>query len=811
MENKSLQLVDCYNEGTFKGIDNEFIPNQGNFSAIDANFHSNYDDWYRDHYQHYGNRVASLKALVANAHVIFRETYSHMPLCYKNCAISSGTNPHLDAVIFGHHTSDKLARVVGGEKHTWHNIKDNSQRSLSRAHKIHPLFPEMFMVTPSAFEGSTRVLNSSGRKLTGGLPFDGADYMSFWNMTIDMCRGFVLDDVKLDRPPLERVIREIEMAQNYSTETRERVPIVTSDWVNSRNSILEMARGNYIRFGLHPLRPDMSMDMRLYDEESDSLYQATLMDCVKPVLQNILRWAPQGIATEEACRSAARLFNLHRMRTNPSYNESQAIPIVLDRLEPLLRDPAQSELHEFERLIERFEPFLLRYTPHLIRPEGLPTDYAKAREGVAVQTQHRGNDIVNGSEIVKWQRANISLNEVADLWDLTAPRDFQPEQACEKRPPIHGQYNPQRRLHSFEPEDGPFGRKQKREIWADEPFENLDEMMQDLARMSVAVLETGILPIDSPDYHGVRFDMKRGNTALEQAAEYKVTDLSLLPGLLNKKFAEKVSEPNLKSAIKVVSDLRHKISSNGNLFSQAVFGTPIVKKINNTICEIRSDLVGPGPATPPSEFRLALEMEMLRRSYTHVTFQDGWETSEDSARMMLQATKIEFGKIDRPAGNNRELTVVDEAGKGISLYERYEKLRSYLDRLAYEHSIKKMIETGDVEALGEIGIKHISNTLAKLIEIYDCLKDPQFNAGRFELQQIIHQESFTKDIDKIQETKQVVIQNLLSDWVWLWDDKNFEGLRQDYRDAWEEEHGSRAQWVGPSPTDDEAIRTEFAP
>lgn len=43
-------------------------------------------------------------------------------------------------------------------------------------------------------------------------------------------------------------------------------------------------------------------------------------------------------------------------------------------------------------------------------------------------------------------------------------------------------------------------------------------------------------------------------------------------------------------------------------------------------------------------------MEMLRRNLTTIRFNKHWEVSEDEARLMLMATKIEFGKIDRPAG-----------------------------------------------------------------------------------------------------------------------------------------------------------------
>ncbi len=799
MVSSYYDIAHQYFDGTFKyKSDSADYLDSSQFSAKDKVFHQYYDDWYRAHYARYGGKVDAVKALVILAITAFRETYGHMPLCYKNCAISSGTNPHLDAVMRDHHTSDKLARVIGSEKHTWHNIVDNSLRSLARAHKVQPLYPGMYMVTPSAFEGTTRVFSKgSGRKLTGGLPFDGADYMSFWNMVIDSCAGFILDDVRLDMPAVDRVVKEIELAQAGSAEKRDRLPIHTSDWANSRNSVLEMARGNYIRFGLHPLRPDGVMDMRLYDEETHSLYPATLLDCVKPVVQNILRWTPQGIATEEACRTVARLFNIHRMRTDPAYNARQEVPLALDSLAPLIRDPKQSEIHEFSRLIDKIEPFLLEYCPHLIRPEGLPEDYARAQKKAAL----RPGDI--GQNSVAWQRRNIPVKTAAELWSYTLPAARKPDEAFEKRGPLHGAYRPQRRQHDFN--DAPFKPRPADEIWIDHPYENLDEMMQDLARVTVGVLETGLLPHDSPDYRGVRFDMKRGERGVAAAQAHRVHDLSLLPGAMGRHFKGSVGEPNLKHAKQIAEDQRHDDKG----LPVAVFGAPQVKIINDAIRSLRPMLAGPGPAGPSSDFRLAIEMEMLRRSYTHITFQNGWEASEDSARMMLQATKIEFGKITRPAGNDTEITVLDEEGRTISLFRRYDALRACLDRLHSDPEIKKYIAERDSDTLEQMGVRHVSLTLARMIELYDGLVDPMFNGGRFELQKVQNQGEFTRGLHDIQATKAKTQADLMKNWVWLWSDRDFTGLKQEYRDAWLNAHGDMARRAGPAVSDDHGITYRY--
>ncbi len=185
---------------------------ESRFKATKQQFSLKYDDFYHDYFRRYGDQVEANVALVSIAFELFRSVYGHLPLAYKNCAISSGTWSHHDAVLRDYHTTDRLSRVVGSE---WHakTIKDNSQRSLERIERIKDLFIEVFFIAPTMFEGSTRVFSKGfGRQLTS-IPFQAEEYMAFWNMVIDRCEAFVLDDIRLDTPDIERIERELEMAQ----------------------------------------------------------------------------------------------------------------------------------------------------------------------------------------------------------------------------------------------------------------------------------------------------------------------------------------------------------------------------------------------------------------------------------------------------------------------------------------------------------------------------------------------------------------------------------------------------------------------
>lgn len=776
---------------------------ENRFKALKRQFRSKYDDFYHLYFAKYGDKLNANKALISIAFELFRDVHGHLPLAYKNCAISSGTWAHLDAVQNGHFTTDRLSRIVGSDWHT-RTIKDNSQRSLERIERIRDLFLEVFFIAPTMFEGSTRAFSKGFGRVLTDIPFQAEEYMAFWNMIIDLTQGFVLDDVRLDTPDSNRVLKEIEMVRSGRSGLLDIRPILqTSDWANSRNSIYEMARGNYIRFGLHPLRPDAAMDMRVYDQETHRLYHARLIDTLKPVLQNILRWAPQGIAVDSAVITAARLMDLHRMRVDPIYNRRQEAPLDLGAIDPKLAKPTQAECKEFNVLLEKFEPFLMEYLPYLVNPNGLYADYSEAQRKHPIKPENIGE------ESVKWQRENIPQNLCLDLWDLTENKGYGSTRPKPVMKFIHGTYSPQRRQHDFEKQ--PFDRDLP-EIWKDEPFELLDPMFRQLAKSHVGVLEIIARNSNGPEYRGVYADLKRGEPALDMAAMNGMSDLSNLAGALGKSFSSLVRDKNLEN---VNIRLRHakRINVRNAEMQCEAFGTPNVVKLNAHINWQRKYFIGPGPNAAPSEYRLAIIMEMLRRNFTSFEFEKNWETSEDACRLMLLATKIEFGLVRRPAGNDTELRVINEDQKYISFAERIMRLHTYLEKLKDDPVVKRSIIERNPEVLEGYGIRHVSLTLARMLEIYDCLIDQTYNNNRFELRRIdsANLKYFSENLHSVAPIREVAAQSIRQEWCWLWQETDFEGLRQEYKDKWKEIQGVQAENIGREPDHTRRVVNSYGP
>lgn len=789
-------------------IENKILPetySEDDFNARCKNFHDNYDDWYRSYYEEFDGKneeVNALRALVAYASGVDFIAHSHMTNVYMNCAISSGTNPHLDAVMKGHYTTDKLDTVIASDHHKNKNIIPASNRSLARAYKVQPLWPEARIITPSSFEGTTRVLKDQGRELTFGASFESADYMAFWNPRIDFSKGFILDDPELDRPDRDQVRNEIELAQSNSSKSRQRSNTITTDWANSRNSIFETARGNYVRFGLHPLRPDNEMDMRIYSETDNTLRPATLIDCVLPMVQNIVRWAPQGIATDTACQTVARFFHIHKMRTDPEYNAAQDFPLDLENLDDVIRNPSQEELHAFKKLEEAVMPFLLKYCAHLIKPEGVSDAVKDAIQNAPLSKKDYGD------KTVKWQRQNIPAKEALKIWDLTVDiqNNLTPKPAFPKREPIGGVYQPQRRKHDFE--HHAFENTDPDEIWQDRPYDDLTRMMKDAAKVTLGVLETGILPLDSPNAHSYSVDLKGGAIAQEQMKKFHVQDLTLLPGAMGKEFKKKVVIPNLETANDNIKRLRQEFHKSGDATPVFALGSQDYKTMSENLKSVSSSFAGPG-FNANSDFRLALEMQMMRRNVTHYHVADGWEVSGSEARKMVLATKIQLGKVKRPGGNDTEISVLDHKGNEMSLFDRTQKMWNHLDDLLKDPDYVLYVDSGVSESpLQQINsARDVSLALARMLEIYDGLADPLFNKGRFELQQVKDQASFSRNMEKMdQATRHDIRQSLIENWAWQWDEADLKDLDPRYEEAWHNINGEQAYHAGPDPLDDSAIK-----
>ena len=220
---------------------------------------------------------------------------------------------------------------------------------------------------------------------------------------------------------------------------------------------------------------------------------------------------------------------------------------------------------------------------------------------------------------------------------------------------------------------------------------------------------------------------------------------------------------------------------------------------------------GPGPKATPSDYRLGLGMEMLRRNFTTMQFSKNWETSEDEVRVMMLATKIEFGKVDRPAGNNTELKVWDEDRKIIPFADRVQRLHTYLSVLKEDPKIKRCIAERDTESLEVYRLRYISLTLARMIEMYDCLKDQDYNNGRFEIRRVENLREFSKGLDSISQIREAAIQNIEDNWCWLWTEKDCEDLRRDYKEKWLSVQGWQAQNAGVDPDHGIGIKRSYSP
>lgn len=763
----------------------------------------------RSYARHFGEQDDPLIPLNDIQVEIILKTDGHLRRGYAPCAISSGETTHINVLDRRGFTTEDSANLIGSDL-AKKQIRRNNVLALARTETFSELLPHMAIVPPTKFEAATRLLQEDGDKVIGTASMKSPHYMNgiWYPGTIDKSYAMILDDVLPDRRSTKDVEYEIAHAQTYTTEARKQYRVTTTDWFNSRNGILEMARGEYIHAGIHPLRLDAAMEMWRYDEESGLLYPATLLDNFKAVVQGMSRWAAQGIITEEWVWTASRFIELHRRR--------MAVPEQFAAAHPTFKNPTAIETKEFNRLIEDVEPFILEYLSPMIMPEGLPDYYQEAYDRAPVKISYQGSAITatSGREVSAWLKKSIPMRAALDLYEASSPTPVTPDNACEVRSPLCGKIKPVRPRHDFDGKTLPFVHRNKNEIWPDHPYDDLDKMSQQLARMLFPVFAGLANPTaDAPFVHGIHYDLKRAGPAFKKAADNDVADLSRLPGAMGScAFKKDVVEPNRKQASRLVEQLRWQENDDAPPTPMRVISSPMIAEICSSIADKRDKMTGPGPRKMSPTFRLAMEQELLRNVYTHYTLYDGWEKSGNACRLMAQATKIEFGLIERAGGNNTELSVLSESeAHYLSLYDRYEKIRLYLSQVIENPTFRKSVAEKDSKALSEWGddIRNVSATLAFLIEIDDCLVDPDYNNGHFQQHLLENSREFLRNQKKIQETKHETVTILKEQFAWLWNDEILEHLRADYRDAWYKVYGLSAQVAGPPRTTDTAIEIPY--
>ncbi|MDD3021528.1 MAG: hypothetical protein PHX61_11220, partial [Alphaproteobacteria bacterium] len=96
-------------------------------------------------------------------------------------------------------------------------------------------------------------------------------------------------------------------------------------------------------------------------------------------------------------------------------------------------------------------------------------------------------------------------------------------------------------------------------------------------------------------------------------------------------------------------------------------------------------------------------------------------------------------------------------------------------------------------------------------EIYDCMNDEQYNGCRFEKRRIENLREFSTEMENIAQIRRTALQELQSEWCWLWAEEDFSDLRQEYKDAWIRVHGRQAQHVGIDEHFDKGVRSRYGP
>ena len=93
----------------------------------------------------------------------------------------------------------------------------------------------------------------------------------------------------------------------------------------------------------------------------------------------------------------------------------------------------------------------------------------------------------------------------------------------------------------------------------------------------------------------------------------------------------------------------------------------------------------------------------------------------------------------------------------------------------------------------------------------DCLLDQAHNKNRFELRRVENLAEFSKDIHRVSIFKDAAIKEIIKEWCWLWDEGDFEGLRQEYRDEWQRMKGQQAHLAGAMPENIIIIGNKYGP
>ncbi len=606
---------------------------------------------------------ARTRACVSVEWVAFAEATQDRIMIYVPCGISSGLRPHelLDQKNKSNVRRPDYEVAVStykADEHLGHAHKDkaiepNRADNLRRARIVGRTHPDSIIIAPVGREGSVREITRTGA-FSRWQKYEEEDFMAFWYPVIDRCKGMMLD----------------------------------GDWNYSRNSIWEMMRGVLAQAGQIPSRPQADMDV--FDLEGKPI---TLLARAQKVAETLKYQLGKGFEAREAATALAQIFSLH--------DDILAcrIPTQGTRLHTMLQHRPAAELKAMETLKAELKPLLLQHCAHYMRLDDLPQEYhqaAQSKPSKAAQKKIREQYAPFADDISARALDILSVNPSPQLRQYLAQTNPQPQRVFDS----HEQF---------------FEHSAQAKLFEDDLYSKLPEWERLALPFAIGGMETGLHPANQPMVTACFADLKRGTQGFRRAQQAGIADMNEFAGAMGQEVRETIAANT--DAVETLKREMKEASPN-----KMVVNTLSFLRIADTIEHFRKGddkqrfVAASGASETSPMARLALQMKYLDRNVDQAVFQEGWQYSNDLVQLRVRARLIQAGLIERPAGVQPVMRVMDAADptRPVTLLEDIRLL------------------TQEVQRACDAGIRAPEQALAlaRLVTLHELLVDPSLqNSG----------------------------------------------------------------------------------
>lgn len=606
---------------------------------------------------------ARTRACVSVEWVAFAETTQDRAMIYVPCGISSGLRPHelLDQKNKSNANRADYEAAVStykadehlGYAHKDKAIEPNRGDNLRRGRMVGRMHPDSIIIAPVGREGSVREVTRTGA-FSRWQKYEEEDFMAFWYPVIDRSRGMMLD----------------------------------GDWNYSRNSIWEMMRGVLAQTGQIPSRP--RADMEVFDLEGNPV---SLQARAEKLAETLKYQLGKGFEAREAATALAQIFAIHDDIL------AGTIPMEGASLHPRLQNRPAAELRAMETLKTELKPILLQHCAHYMRLDDLPQEYrlaAKTAPGKAAQKKIREQFAAFADDISTRALDILSVKPSPQLRQTLAATNPQPQRMFDS----HEQF---------------FEHRSKAKLFEDDLYSKLAEWERLALPFAIGGMETGLYPANHPMATALFTDLKRGTEGFAKAQQAGITDMNEFAGGVGRDVHEVIAT-NKEAAEALKAAL--KLQTPGKI----VLNTPSFLRIADTIEHFRKGeekhrfIAAAGASETSPLARLALQMKYLDRNVDKAVFQDGWQHSNDLVQLRVRARLIQAGLVERPAGAQAAMRVMDAADPGmpVTLLE---------DIVLLTQEVKRACDA-------QIRAPEQALALARLVTLHELLVDPSLqNSG----------------------------------------------------------------------------------